>query len=84
MNRIQVKYRGHLAVLTGVAEESMEAADVEGILRSLGERHGREAEKTGRAMLIVLNGESILLLKRYKTALKAGDIVSFLPICAGG
>ena len=84
MNKVQVKYRGHLEALIGIAGESMEAVNVEGILRSLRELHGREAEKTARSMLIALNGESILLLKRYKTTLKDGDTVSFFPICAGG
>jgi molybdopterin converting factor small subunit len=84
MSRVSVKYRGHLAGVTGIAEEAMEARDVEGVLRSLRERHGRDAEKEARAMLITVNGESILLLKRYKTVLNNGDIVNFFPICAGG
>jgi len=84
MSKILVKYRGHLAVLTGITEEFMEAADVQGILGLVRKRRGREAEKTARTMLIVVNGESILLLKRYKTVLKEGDTLSFLPICAGG
>ena len=84
MCKVQVKYRGHLASLTGSAEETLEARDVEGVLRSLREHHGRKAEKAARAMLITVNGESILLLRRYKTVLKEGDVVSFFPLCAGG
>ena len=84
MNKITVKYRGHLAALTGIPEESFEAGNVGGILKLIAERHGKEAEKAARAMLITLNGESILLLQRYKTALKEGDTISFFPICAGG
>ena len=90
MNTIRVKYRARLAALAGVAEETLEsgpqgpAANVEDVLRFIRERHGREAEKEARTMLIALNGESILLLKRYKTALKEGDVVSFFPLCAGG
>ena len=82
--RVLAKYRGHLASLTGMGEESLEAANVEGLLKSLGKNHGREAEKAARTMLIALNGESILLLKSYKTALKEGDVVSFFPLSAGG
>ena len=81
---IKVKYRGHLASLTKTSEENIEAADVEAVLRIVRERHGREAEKAARTMLITVNGESILLLKRYKTALSDGDALSFFPICAGG
>jgi len=84
MSKVNVKYRGHLAALTGISEESMESGDVGGILKLVKERHGKEAEKIARAMLITLNGESILLLKRYKTTLKEGDTISFFPICAGG
>lgn len=84
MNKVNVKYRAQLAALIGIKEEIAEAADVEGVLRFLRERYGREAEKTARSMLIALNGESILLLRRYKTPLKEGDVLSFFPICAGG
>ena len=84
MNKVLIKYRGRLAALTGIAEETLEVHDVEGVLRSLRRRHGREAEKEARAMLIALNGESILLLKRFKTPLKNGDKVTFFPLCAGG
>ena len=84
MNKVSVRYRAHLAALTGIKEEVIEAADVEGVLRFLREHYGREVEKTARTMLITLNGESILLLRRYKTQLKEGDVVSFFPICAGG
>ena len=84
MNEIRVKYRGQLAALTGVPEETFEAEDVEGVLRILGKRHGRGAERTARSMLIALNGESILLLRRYKTPLKDGDVLGFFPLCAGG
>ena len=84
MSKVTVKYRGRLASFTGLPEESFDAANVEAVLKLLRERHGREAEKEGRTMLITINGESILLLKRYKTVLKDGDVLSFFPLCAGG
>ena len=84
MSKVCLKYRGHLAALAGVAEETLEAANVENALRCVRELHGRDAEKTARTMVITLNGESILLLKGYKTALKEGDVVGFFPLCAGG
>jgi molybdopterin synthase sulfur carrier subunit len=88
MNEVHVKYRGHLAVLTGTATETFEARErvfsVDGLLKCIRRRHGKEAEKHARSMLIALNGESILLLRRYRTALKDGDVVSFFPLCAGG
>ena len=81
---IKVKYRGNLASLTGIAEESLEARDVRAVIKSIRRRYGPEAGKAARAMLIALNGESILLLNRYRTALKEGDVLSFFPIAAGG
>jgi len=84
MSKVRVKYRGHLAALTGIAEETIEAGDVEAVLRSIRERCGRDTEKAARTMLIAVNGESILLLKRYKTQLKEGDVLNFFPLCAGG
>ena len=84
MKKVTVRYRGRLASLAGTGEEIMEAADVEGLLKAISERHGREAEKTARTMIIALNGENILLLRHYKTPLKDGDVLSFFPLCAGG
>lgn len=84
VSKVQVKYRGQLAALTGIAEESVEARNVEDLLRFIGKRYGREAEKTARAMLITLNGESTVLLKQFKTALREGNTVSFFPLSAGG
>ena len=84
MSKVLVKYRGHLASLTSMAEETLEADTVESLLISIRLNHGRKIEKAARAMLIAVNGESILLLKRYKTALNEGDVVSFFPLSSGG
>ena len=84
MSKVLVKYRGHLAAITGILEESYNEENVEDLLMSIRKRHNRQAEKAARAMIITLNGESILLLKRYKTALSDGDTVSFFPLSAGG
>jgi MoaD family protein len=82
--RITVKYRARLAALTNVAEEQIEAATAKDVLRHIKARYGTETEKRAKTMLIVVNGESILLLSHFKTALQDGDEVSFLPICCGG
>ena len=84
MSRVLVKYRGRLASLAGAEQEDCNAADVGDILKSIEKKYSKEAEKTARTMLIAVNGESIHLLKRYRTVLKEGDEVSFFPICAGG
>ena len=83
--RVNVKYRSqHLAELAGAAREEMEAATVKDVLRNIKARCGAEAEKSAKSMLIAVNGESILHLRHYQTALREGDEVSFLPICGGG
>jgi len=82
--QVSVKYRAHLATLTGIAGEQVEAATVKDVLRHVKLSFGAEAEKSAKTMLIVVNGESILQLSHFKTALQNGDEVSFLPICGGG
>ena len=84
MGKISVKYRGQLRAFTGKAEEALEAVNVESLLKIIRKNHGEKTEKAARAMLITLNGESILLLKSFKTALREGDTVSFFPLCGGG
>jgi MoaD family protein len=82
--QITVRYRAHLAALTAIAAEQIDAATVKDVLRHIKTRFGTEAEKLAKTMLIAVNGESILHLARFKTALQDGDEVSFLPICGGG
>jgi molybdopterin converting factor small subunit len=82
--RVTVKYRAHLTALTCIAEEQIEAATVKDVMRHIKVRHGTETEKRAKTMLITVNRESILLLSHFKTVLKDGDEVSFLPICCGG
>ena len=81
---VTVKYRSHLAELTKTAVESVEAVAVKDVLRHIKAQFGAEAEKEAKTMLIAVNGQSVLHLALFKTALKDGDEVSFLPICGGG
>ena len=81
---IKVRYRAQLAALTGIAGEEIEAASVKDLLRGIGRRFSPETEKLAKSMLIAVNGESILHLGHYRTPLRDGDEVSFLPICGGG
>jgi len=81
---ITIKYRAQLAALIKFDSETMEANNVKDVLQHIKKRFGAEAEKIAKKMLIVVNGQSILLLKHYKTELKDNDVVSFLPICGGG
>jgi MoaD family protein len=82
--KITVRYRAHLAEIAKTTDESVKAANISDVLRHIKKQYGVEAEKLAKTMLIVVNGQSILLLKLFKTVLKDGDEVSFLPICGGG
>ena len=81
---VTVTYRGELAELTGRKDEAVHAQTVKDVLAHIKAAHGERARKAAAAMLITVNGKSILTLNVYKTPLAAGDAVSFLPICAGG
>jgi len=82
--KINVKYRAHLETLTKISSESIDVKIVQDVLKHIKKQFGKEAEKAAKTMLIVVNGQSILMLKHFKTVLKDGDEVSFLPICGGG
>jgi MoaD family protein len=82
--QVTVKYRAHLAEITKITSESIEARNIKDIFKNIRKRYGAAAEKLAKTMIIVVNGQSILLLKHFKTALKNGDEVGFLPICGGG
>jgi len=86
MNSVQitVKYRGDLRDLTKITNEKINALSIGKVLKHIREQFGDEALKKARSMLIVVNGESILLLNHFRTVLKDGDEVCFLPICGGG
>ena len=82
--QIKIKYRAQLAVIVKKDNELMKAANIKDVLRHIKKEYGSEAEKLAKSMLIVVNRQSILLLKHFKTILKEGDEVCFLPICGGG
>ena len=82
--RVKVRYRAHLADITKNGEEMVEAATVKDVMRHIGKCFGPDAEKAAKAMIVAVNGESILLLNHFGTALNEGDEISFLPICGGG
>jgi MoaD family protein len=81
---VTVKYRAHLTAFTNVAEEQIEAATVNDVLRHIKAQYGAETGKKAKSMIIVVNGESILQLSHFKTALQNGDEVSFFPVSCGG
>ncbi|WP_195270444.1 MoaD family protein [Eubacterium sp. 1001713B170207_170306_E7] len=81
---ITVKYFGALRASTGTAQESIEAKNVKAVLTKIKAAHGKEAAAKARRCLILLNGDNVNLHRGMRTALGAGDVVSFVPVCAGG
>jgi len=79
-----IKYRGPLRELTQVDEEVLSVNAVRDVMKHIKSRYGPEAHNKAKSMLIVIDGESMLLRKGFATKLKAGETIQFLPICGGG
>ena len=84
MALITVVYRGSLAEAVGCRDEQLEAATIADVLRHIKSSYGKTVYHAAKPMLIVVNGVSILQKKVYATALADNDVVSFLPLAAGG
>jgi len=84
MATVTLRYRGPLAEAIGKEEESLSVGTVRDALKHIKSAYGAKAEKLAKTMLIVIDGESILLRKGFATPLREGEILQFLPICGGG
>ena len=84
MAQVTVVYRGTLAESIGVKSEEIQADKVADVMRHIKAAHGEANYKQAKPTLIVVNGISILQKKVYATKLSDGDVVSFLPLAAGG
>ncbi|HHV38594.1 MAG TPA: MoaD/ThiS family protein [Tepidimicrobium sp.] len=81
---IILKYKPALFKISKIEYEEIEAKNVKDVLDHIRRTYGKKAYKEASRMLIVVNGVSISLYKNLKTELKAGDIITFFPICGGG
>jgi MoaD family protein len=79
------------AATDGVAELSLEAATVGGLIEDIEARYpgmrGRLRDDTGqlrRFVNLYLNGEDVRFRDGLNTDLRAGDEVSIVPAVAGG
>lgn len=81
---ITVKYYAPIRGITGITEENLHAATVNDIVRHIKEAYGKEACKAAKSALVVVNDVSIGQLADWKTKLRDGDVVGFLPLCGGG
>jgi len=81
---ITLIYRGPLAEKIGKKQEQIHAATISDALTHIKTQYGSATLKLAKSMLITLNATNIQLLHGYKTPLKDGDSLAFLPLAAGG
>lgn len=81
---ITVKYYAPIRGVTGVTEETLDAASVNDVVRHIKSAYGKEAQKAAKSALVVVNDVSIGQYDDWKTKLNDGDVVGFLPLCGGG
>ncbi|MCL2276823.1 MAG: MoaD/ThiS family protein [Treponema sp.] len=82
--KVTIKYRADLLNKIKKENESISASTIKDALTHINKQYGKDAYKLAKKLLIVVNGQSIHMLRHFKTVLKEGDEVSFLPICGGG
>lgn len=81
---ITLKYFGALRQLTGKTQESIAAKKIRSVLKYLRQTYGKETALKAKRCLILINNDNINLHQGMSTALKPGDTVGFVPVCAGG
>jgi molybdopterin converting factor small subunit len=84
MAHVTVSYRAKLEELAGTHSEEFDADDIADLLREINNAHGAEAYKLAKAMIITVNGISIIKKQVYRTRLTDGDKVNFFSLAAGG
>ena len=94
--RIKVQYLGPIRVLVNKREEEVEVAlpsTISELLKRLADVYGKVFEKEvfednrksiRDDLIVAVNGTAIKQLDGMKTELKGGDMISLLPIFAGG
>jgi len=84
MANVKLRYRGPLQDHLKVSEDMIFGNDISEILKYIKKLYGKDACKMAKTMLITVNGENILKRQVFKTCLADGDVITFLPINAGG
>lgn len=80
---IKLNYYGNLRELAGLREETSEAATMKALLKEIGQRHGREAEKAAGRSVITLDGVRVDR-PHSSQPIPSGSEVCFFPLCSGG
>ena len=84
MANVKLKYRGPLRDRLKISEELAFGEEINDVLKYIKKLYGKDAYGLAKSMLITVNGESILKRRVFKTELNDGDVISFLPVSAGG
>jgi molybdopterin converting factor small subunit len=84
MPKIMIKYRGGLAETIGKQSEQTDADTVKDVITHIKKEYGAQPARTAKSMVIAVDNVSILKSEGYKTKLKEGSEVSFLPVSGGG
>lgn len=84
MAHITATYKSDLAERIGVRTESYDAGTVKEVVEQIKARHGKDAYKHAKSLLITVNGLSIQKKRYFSTPLAEGDVVGFYSLAAGG
>jgi len=94
--KIRIQYLGPVRVVVKKREEELEIAlksTIDELLRRLSKIYGKKfenevfddnTEKIREDLIVTINGKAIKQLDGASTRLRVGDVVSLLPIFAGG
>ena len=78
----QVKYFGDMRTLTGKTEDMLIAGTLPALLNVIEKQYGKQAKKTAKSSLIVVDSEKVLSIR--KITLSENSVVGFFPMCCGG
>ena len=79
-----IRYYAPIRAIVQKETEETELTSVQEVLDYIGKTSGKEALRTAKSALIVVNDVSIGLFQGAKTPLNDGDVIGFLPVCGGG